>query len=61
MDPPAKIKLVESLCKILESVGVLGTTSNQVVLLVILYWSTYTYMYMHTHQHAYNLCEPTIV
>ncbi|XP_064399906.1 exportin-T-like [Halichondria panicea] len=29
MDPPAKIKLVESLCKILESVGVLGTSSNQ--------------------------------
>ncbi len=32
MDPPAKIKLVESLCKILESVGVLGTSSNQVTL-----------------------------
>lgn len=36
MDPLAKIKLVESLCKILETVGVLDTTPAQVC--TYMYW-----------------------
>ena len=34
MDPKAKTELVESLCKVLESAGVLSTTASQVCVCV---------------------------